>query len=89
MLVPINESIKKIKKYEELSSKIKDLISSITKNSDDYDEEYLKIKIKSDDELPLNKTVEIHNATIVVRAVFHENNNYYPQVFLHESPYEL
>ena len=26
---------------------------------------------------------------IVVRAVFHENNKYYPQVFLHECLYEL
>ena len=89
MLVPINESKEKIKKYEELSRKSKDLINSITKNSDDYDEEYLKIKFKSDDELPLNKTVEIHNAKIVVRAVFHENNNYYLQVFSYKSLYEL
>ena len=37
-LAPTNESKEKIKKYEELWSKIRDLISSITKNSDDYDE---------------------------------------------------
>ena len=34
----------------------------------------MKIKFNSDDDLPLNKTIEIHNATIVARAVFHENN---------------
>ena len=34
---------KKIKKYEELWSKIRDLIRSITENSDDYDEKYMKI----------------------------------------------
>ena len=78
MLVPINESTEKIIKYEELSSKIKDVISSIIKNSDNYHEKYLKIKFNSDDELPLNKTIEFHNAKIVARAVFHENNNYYP-----------
>ena len=37
MLVPTNESKEKIKKYEELFIKIRDLIRSITKNSDDYD----------------------------------------------------
>ena len=37
-LVPINESKEKVKRYEELWSKISDLIRSITKNSDDYDE---------------------------------------------------
>ena len=38
----------------------------------------MKIKFNSDDDLPLNKTIEIHNATVVVRAIFHENNKYYP-----------
>ena len=77
-----------IKKCEELWSKIRDLIRSITKSSDDYDEKYMKIKFNSDDELPLNKTIEIHNTTIVVRAVFHENSKYYPQVFLDACLYE-
>ena len=54
------------------------------KNSDDYDEKHMKIKFNSDDKLPLNKTIEIPIITIVVGAVFHENNKYYPRVFLHE-----
>ena len=40
VLVPTNESKEKII-YEELWSKIKDLIRLITKNSDDYDEKYI------------------------------------------------
>ena len=81
MLVPTNESKGKIKKYEELWSKIRDLIRSITKNSNDYDEKYMKMKFDSDDELPLNKTIDIPSMIIVVRAVINENNKYYPQVF--------
>ena len=73
-----------IKKYEELGIKIRDLISSITKNSDDYDDKLVKIKFNFDDELPLNKTIKIHNVKIVVRAIFHENNKYHLQVFLDE-----
>ena len=73
---------------EELWSKIKDFIRLITKNSDDYNEKYMKIKSNSNDELPLNKT-KIPTMTIVVRAVFHENNKYYPQVFLDECLYKL
>ena len=68
---------KKIRKYEELWSKIRDLIRSVTKNLDDYDEKYMKAKFNSDDELPLNKTREIPSAIIVVRAIFLENNKYY------------
>ena len=40
----------------------------------------MKIKFDSDDNLPLNKRIEIPIVTIVVRAVFHESK--YPQVFL-------
>ena len=34
----------------------------------------MKINFDSDDELPLKKTVEILTITIVVRAIFPENN---------------
>ena len=57
MLVPTTESKKKTKKYEELWSKIRDLIGSVAKNLDDYDEKCMKIKLNLDDELPLNKVV--------------------------------
>ena len=30
----------------------------------------------------------MHNVTIALRAVFHENNKYYPQVFLNECMYK-
>ena len=76
-LVPTNESKEKIKKYEELLSKIRDLISLITKNSDDYDEKFMKKKFNSDDELPLNKKIEIPSMIIAVRAVFQENDKYF------------
>ena len=87
MLVPTNKE--KIKKYGELRIKITDLIRLIAKNSDDYDEKYMKIKFNSNDKLPLNKTIEITTMTIVVRAVFHENNKYYPQVFSDECLYKV
>ena len=58
-LVPTNESKEKLKEYEELWIKIRDLIRSITKISDNYDGKYMEIKFNSDDELPLNKTIEI------------------------------
>ena len=50
--------------------KIRDLIKSVAKKSVDYDEKYIKIKSYSDDELPLNKTIEIAVMLIVLRAIF-------------------
>ena len=35
-----------------------DLIRSIMKKSDDYHEKYVKIKFDSDDDFPLNNTIE-------------------------------
>ena len=69
--------------------KIRYFIRSVTKNSDDYDEKYMKIKFNSDGKLPVNKTIEIPSMIIVVRAIFLENNKYYPQVFLDECLYKL
>ena len=69
-LVPTNESKEMKKKYEELWSKIRDLIGSVTKDSDDYNENYIKIKCNLDDKLPLNKVIEIHSMIIVVRVAF-------------------
>ena len=73
-LVPTNKSKEEIKIYEELWSKIRDLIRSETKNSDDYDKKYMKIKFNWDDILSWNKTVEILIMTIAVGDVVHENN---------------
>ena len=80
-LVPTNKSKKKKIKNEELQSKVRCLIRSITKSSDDYDEKYMKIKFDLDCELPLNKTMGIGSMIKVVRVIFHENTKHYPQVF--------
>ena len=41
----------------------------------------MEIKFNFSYELPLNKKIEIPSMIIVTRAVFHENNKYYPQGF--------
>ena len=84
-LVPANERKEKRKKYKELWIKIRDLISSL----DDYDEKYIKTKFDADDELPINKTVEVPIMTIVFTNVFLENNKYYTQVLRYMSVYNI
>ena len=41
----------------------------------------MKIKFNSDDNLPLNKILELHNLTVIVRSILQEDSNYFPQVF--------
>ena len=76
-----------MKKYEELQSKITDLIRSTTSNSDDFDEKYMKDKLKLDDDLPLNKMLEVQRMIIVFSVSLHESNKWYPHVFLDECLY--
>ena len=61
-LLSTNESKEIIKKLEERCSKIRDLIRLITEN-------FMKIKVSPDYNLPLNKTLEIQNMRIVVRVL--------------------
>ena len=69
MLVSANKSKEKIKNMNNRG--VKPDIKSITKNSDDYDEKYNKIKFNLDDKLPLNKMIEITSMIIVVTDIVH------------------
>ena len=54
----------------------------------DYEKGYMKITFNSDDNLPLNKPLKLHNITVTIRSVFEENGKLYWQVFL-DTLYEL
>ena len=49
----------------------------------------MKIKFKSDEDLPLNKPLNFHAMTIIIRPAFEEDGKLYPQVFLDKCLYEL
>ena len=79
-----------MKKYIELWDEIKYVIKTINGGKEGrYKKYFMKIEFNSDDDLPLNKLLKLHNLTIVVRSVFEEDGKYYPQVFLDECLYEL
>ena len=70
-------------KYAEVLSGIKDQIKKINNNSvGEYDEDYMKIKFDSDDNLPLNKVLKFYALTIIIRNIFEKDRKYYPQIFL-------
>ena len=49
----------------------------------------MKIKFDIDDNLQLNKTLKLHNMTIVMRSVSEEDGKFYPQIYLDECLYDL
>ena len=88
-IVPTDENNDTLKKYKKKWSKIKDIIRSTNNDSDNYDEKYMKIKFNSDDDLPLQKTLELYDKIITVTFLFNDGNKYYPQVFLVEYLFKL
>ena len=49
----------------------------------------MKTEFNSDDDLPLNKSLNFHIMTITIRFLFEEDGKVYPQVFLDEALYSL
>ena len=80
-LVSTDESKDTLKKYDELWNKIRDLIGSVTNNSNNYDEKHVKIKFNSYVDLPPKKTLELYSMVIVVRTVFMRVTNTIHKLF--------
>ena len=54
-----------------------------------YDKDYMKIKFESNDNLPIDNIVNIHQVTIIIRNVFAQNSRFYPQLFSDDALCEL
>ena len=48
----------------------------------------IKIKFERNDELPLNRVINIPVCIVVISSIFKEDGKYYPQVLLHDCFYE-
>ena len=53
-----------------------------------YDKDYMKIKVESNDDLPTYNIVNIHQVRIIIRSVFAQNGKFYPQLFLDDGLYK-
>ena len=85
-----DKSKKVLKKYTKFWDEIKFHIQTINAGeSGEYEKDYMKIKLNSDDDLPLNKMLKLHMLTIIVRSVFEEDGKCYLQVFIDECLYEV
>ena len=49
----------------------------------------MKIRFKSNDDLPLNKPIKLRLLAIIVRSVISENGKFYPELLLDDALYEL
>ena len=78
-----------LKNYIEMWDEIKEQIELIT---DDivakYCKDFMKIRFKTNDDLPLNKVINILVCVVIENIIFKEDGEYYPQVLLHDCFYE-
>ena len=76
------------KKIVDIFKSIKTKIIEKTWDALEYDKDYMKIKFESNNIFPTDKDVNIHLATIVIRAIFAKDGKYYPQLFLDDGLYK-
>ena len=77
-----DENKKVLKKHAELWDGIKNKIKNINDGEWKYGKDLTKIKLDTNDDLPLNKPLNLHMLTIIVRSVFEDEGKFYPQVYL-------
>ena len=68
---------------------IKNLIKRVNDKPGEYEQDFMKIRFESHDNLSLGRRLKLHMFTVIVRSVFEEDGKYYPQIFLDEYLYEL
>ena len=76
------------KKVVDIFESIKNEIIEKTWDALEYDKDYMKIKFEGNNIFPIDENVNIHLATIVIRAIFAKDGKYYPRLFLDDGLYK-
>ena len=80
-----------IQKYQEVFDRLKEIIKKINDSSQTikYDDNYIKIKFNTDDNILLNNIIYLATITITIRSITKKGNKYYLQVFLDECLHQV
>ena len=80
-----------MQKYQEVFNRIKEIIKKINDYNQPikYDDNYMKIKLNTDDNIPLNKIIYFPTITLVIRSITKKDDKCYPQLFLDDCLYKV
>ena len=81
-----------MQKYQEVFDGIKEIIKKINdyySQPINYDDNYMKIKFSTDDNIPLNKIIYFPTITIIIGSVTLKDGKYHTQVILDEYLYQV
>ena len=74
-----------LKNYTEIWDEIKKQIELITGDKvTKYSKDFMNIRFKTNDDIPLNKIINIPVCVVIVSSILKEDNEYDPQVLLHD-----
>ena len=76
------------KKLVDILESIKNKITEKTCDALECDKDYMKIKFERNNIFPTDKDVNIHIATVIIRAIFAKDGKHYPQLFLDDDLYK-
>ena len=90
-LIVSSENDDIMQKYQEVFYGTKEIIKKINDYGQPikYDDNYMKIKFNTDDNIPLNKIFYFPTITIIIRSLTEKDYKYYPQLFLDDCLYEV
>ena len=74
------------KEYESVWSEIKNINDG---QEVFYEKSYCEVSINTEDDLPLNESLNFLTLTVSINLVLQANNKLYPQIYLDECFYEL
>ena len=80
-----------MQKYQDVFNGIKEIIKKMNDYGQPikYNDNYMKIKFNTGDNIPLNKIIYFPTITIIIRSVTKKDDKYYPQLFLHDCLCEV
>ena len=78
-----------LENYTELCDEIEEQIELITGDKvTRHSKDFIKIRFKTNDDLPLSKIINIPVCVVIASSIFKEDNEYHTQVLLHHCFYE-
>ena len=78
-----------LRKFSKIWKSITAKIEENTGGIVQHDKNYMRMKFESNDNLPTDNVINMHQVTIIIRSVFAQNGKFYPQLFLDDALYEL
>ena len=77
-----------LRKFANILKSVRAIIEENTDDIVQYDKDYMKIKFESNDNLPTDNIINMHQVTIIISLVFQKGKKLYPQIYLDDCLYK-